>query len=633
MVALRPIKPRDALTTAALVKSTLEQAILTGQFAPGERLIQEDLCRQLDVSRQPIREALRLLQSEGLIAERARGGGYTVRVFSEAEIRENYDLRILLEGRAAAHAAAHVDEEFLGALTSMNVELADAVAVGDQARVLDANRKFHRLVWKQASEPLQQAIIGQLWCSVTTFTPLLLPDRAARAVDEHRRIIEGLRRRDEHAARRAMVQHITGAYRDFEELRLKEQGLPARGDQVRTAGPTSVGGHLRPSWPTSGQSEGGALVHALAGLRVVTFEHAVAAPLCTRHLADMGADVIKVESPGGDFARHYDNLVEGESTHFVWLNGGKRSIALDLRSVRDRQIARQLVFGADVVVSNLGPGVLRRRVVEASELPATSILCEITGYAPDGPYADRKAFDLLVQGELGVTMSTGTPEHPAKPAVSLADLAAGSYALSSVLAALHERDRTGRGAHLTISLSTVVAEWMSPLLLMARNGGGDPIRSGLHHSTIAPYGAYQAGDRHLLNVAVQNEQQWHRLVEQVLADVSLLNDPRFATNERRVANRVALDAAIEKALDALSTDELCRRLEAADVPWGRLNTPTEALVHSDVAAPERWRRVTLPSGRTTQVVRGPLAPPDGVAVPRVGQHTAEILAELGVPEA
>jgi len=362
---------------------------------------------------------------------------------------------------------------------------------------------------------------------------------------------------------------------------------------------------------------------------VVTFEHAVAAPLCTRHLADMGAEVLKVEPPGGDFARRYDDLIEGESTHFVWLNAGKRSIALDVRTANGREVARRLVFGADVVVSNLGPTVLARRVFEPNELPKTTILCEITGYEPDGDFAHRKAFDLLIQGELGVSMSTGTEDQPAKPSVSLADLSAGSYALSSILASLYERTKSGLGAHLTVALSTAVAEWMSPLLLMARHGGGDPIRSGLHHSTIAPYGDYRTDDGRLVNIAVQNDDQWRRLIEGVVGRPDLLVDDRFRTNGNRVLNRVSLDRILAPALEALSADALTALLDQFDVPWGLLNSPTQALDHPDLRSPGRWRQVTMPSGETCETLRGPLRGLDGRAVPGLGQHTESILAELG----
>ncbi len=371
------------------------------------------------------------------------------------------------------------------------------------------------------------------------------------------------------------------------------------------------------------------LQESLAGVRVVAFEHAVAAPICTRHLADMGADVVKVESPIGDFARRYDSLVAGESTHFVWLNAGKRSVALDLRTQAGQEIARRLAVTADVVVTNLGPGVLARRVIRPEELPPSTISCEITGYQPTGSYRSRKAFDLIVQGEMGVTMSTGTADQPAKPGVSLADLAAGTYALVGILGALYRRSQTGVGARLNVSLSTAVAEWMSPLLLAARNGGPAPLRSGLNHQTISPYGAVHTGDGQLLNVAVQNEHQWRRFVEGVLRQPELLQDDRFSTNERRTANRSALDQLMAAATSSMTAEELGRRLDDADIPWGRLSSPFEALRHPDVAPADRWRTVILPSGDRSEVLAGPFPGPEPRAVPALGEHTAAILAELG----
>lgn len=379
----------------------------------------------------------------------------------------------------------------------------------------------------------------------------------------------------------------------------------------------------------SGVDGGPPLQRSLVGIRVVTFEHAVAAPICTRHLADLGADVVKVESPAGDFARRYDDLVDGESTHFVWLNAGKRSVSLDLRTSAGQEIARRLVLGADVVVANLAPGVLSRRVLPLDQFPESTVVCEITGYEPDGDYGDRKAFDLIVQGELGVTMSTGTEDHPAKPGVSLADLAAGTYALVGVLGALYQRARTGVGAHLHVSLSTAVAEWMSPLLLAAANGGADPPRAGLSHQTIAPYGAFVTGDGHLLNIAVQNDDQWHRFVAGVLGRPELADDERFRTNTLRVANRDELNDVLTSTLREVSAGDLERRLEAADVPWGRLNAPTQVLGHPDVAADQRWRTVVLPNRRTSRVLAGPFPGPDDRALPGVGEHTAEVMADLG----
>lgn len=373
----------------------------------------------------------------------------------------------------------------------------------------------------------------------------------------------------------------------------------------------------------------GPLSRSLSGVRVVAFEQAVAAPLCTRHLADLGADVIKVERVGaGDFARAYDGVVHGNSAHFTWLNRGKRSVAIDLAAADGRHIARRLAQSADVVVSNLGPGVFIRRIATPGELPAEAILCEITGYAHDGPWAERKAYDLLVQGELGVTMATGTPEAPAKPAISIADLAAGMYALSSVLAALRSRERDGKGAHLHVALSEVVAEWMSPFLLTAKYAGYEAPRTGLRHSSIAPYGAFGTADGSLINIAVQNHGQWQRLCVTVLRRPDLITDPRFADNATRFGHRDLLDQVISDILGQLPTRTVQARLDQADVPWGMVNSITAALHHPDVAAPDRWRQVNLPVGSAADVLAGPFAVPDGLEVPSAGQHTAQVLREL-----
>jgi itaconate CoA-transferase len=374
----------------------------------------------------------------------------------------------------------------------------------------------------------------------------------------------------------------------------------------------------------------GPLSGSLSGVRVVAFEQAVAAPLCTRHLADLGADVIKVERQGtGDFARAYDHVVHGNSAHLTWLNRGKRSVALDLGQADGRRFARRLAQSADVVVSNLGPGVFTHRIVPAGELPASVILCEISGYAHDGPWAERKAYDLLVQGELGVTMATGTPEAPAKPAISIADLAGGMYALSSVLAALRRREHDGRGAHLHVALSEAVAEWMSPFLLTAKYGGYEAPRTGLRHSSIAPYGAFGTADGSLVNIAVQNHGQWQRLCVTVLQRPDLITDPRFADNAARFGNRDQVDQVVADILGRLPARTVQARLDQADVPWGMVNPIRSALNHPDVSAPQRWRQVRLPVGGAAEVLAGPFAVADGLEVPSVGQHTAEVLRELG----
>ncbi|MEU0526437.1 CaiB/BaiF CoA transferase family protein [Streptomyces niveus] len=378
----------------------------------------------------------------------------------------------------------------------------------------------------------------------------------------------------------------------------------------------------------------------LRGIRVIAVEQAVAAPLCTRHLADLGAEVVKIERPGGgDFARGYDESVHGLASHFVWLNRGKRSVVLDLKTEPGRRALRQLLAGADVLVCNLAPGALNRIITDEAlaELNPRLVRCYLSGYGPSGPYADRKAYDALVQGEAGTISATGTPENPAKPGVSLADLAGGSYALSAVTSALYARTRTGLGRRIDIALFDVLLEWMSPLLLAELHSGTAPAPAGLRHASIAPYGPYTTADGQDVLIAVQNEGQWQRLCRTVLDDAALLDDPDFSSNTARVRHRERTERAVQARLIALSTAEVTARLEAADVPHARLNQIADVLAHPQAQATGRWSEATLPDGRAVRVVTSPLhrapEPPGGRRVPALGEHTAEVLAELGLSEA
>jgi len=373
----------------------------------------------------------------------------------------------------------------------------------------------------------------------------------------------------------------------------------------------------------------------LNGVRVISIEQAVAAPLCSRHLLDLGADVIKVERVGtGDFARYYDQAVEGQSTHFVWLNAGKRSIALDLKHRAGVEILHRLLSTADVLVSNLGPGALDR-IVTAQTLRRrypSLVRCSISGYGTSGPYRNRKAYDLLVQGEAGITLNTGTPASPAKAAVSLVDLAAGSYAATAILAALLNRKRSGRGADVDISMFDAMLEWMTPLLLMQHMTGHVPEPAGMHHATITPYGAYRTAEGRLINIAVQNDGEWQRLCSQVLKSPAVGSDPRFGTNELRLKNRRELDTIVAAAFQRCTAEELSQTLEAADIPWGHLNDVAGVLAHPQLAAVED-RVVEIPGGRTvslpdTKVGLGPKAANREVS-PALGAHTLEILSALG----
>lgn len=368
----------------------------------------------------------------------------------------------------------------------------------------------------------------------------------------------------------------------------------------------------------------------LADVRVVAVEQAVAGPLCSRHLADLGADVIKVERPdGGDFARAYDSAVLGQSAYFVWLNHGKRSVVLDLAEATGRDRLATLLDGAQVLVHNLGPGAFERLGFDDATLtrrwPAL-IRCAISGYGPDGPFRDRKAFDLLLQGESGLLATTGTDDAPAKVGISIADIAAGMYATSAILAALRRRDRTGEGAAIEISMLECLAEWMSVPALYQRYAGAPPARTGTRHATIVPYGPYACSDGRV-NLAVQNHRQWARLCQTVLERPELVADPRFATNEARVTNRAVLEPLVEAAFATLAVADARARLAKADVPFGDVNDVEGLLGHEQLTARERWFDVDTPGGPVRAVL-----PPFGFAggprprraVPRLGQHDGEV---------
>src|SRR5712691_2933201 len=375
----------------------------------------------------------------------------------------------------------------------------------------------------------------------------------------------------------------------------------------------------------------------LDGVRVVALEQAVAAPLCTRHLADLGADVVKVEPPdGGDFARDYDSVVNGLSGHFVWLNRGKRSVALDLKDAQGRRAFDLLLDRADVFVHNQGPGAAQRLGVTFSELHqrnARLIACAISGYGPDGPHRDRKAYDLLLQGEAGVIALTGTPKNPAKAGISVADIASGMYALSSILAALYQRQTTGEGADIQISMLESLVEWVMPAAYVAHYTGRPPARAGTRQGFIVPYGMYRVGDGSSVNLAVQNDGQWRRLCEIVLKRPNLADDPRFATNELRLANRAELEPQLESLLADDTRASVETRLTQADVPFGTVNEMDDVLRHPQLEARGRWFDIPSAVGEL-RALHHPLniagLPRPAGAVPELGQHTAEVLAELGL---
>ncbi len=375
----------------------------------------------------------------------------------------------------------------------------------------------------------------------------------------------------------------------------------------------------------------------LAGLRVVALEQAVSAPLCTRHLADLGADVVKVERPdGGDFARRYDSVARGQSAYFVWLNRGKRSVVLDLKDSAERSMLDALLARADVFVHNLGPGAVDRLGLGWGTLHERwprLIWCAISGYGIDGPYRDRKAFDLLLQGESGIIAVTGTPDQPAKVGISIADISAGMYAFSAILAALYERERTGEGRLIDVSMLECLAEWMMAPAYHQLYGGKAPERAGMRHNMIVPYGPYRVGDGSWVNLAVQTEGQWERLCAIVLRRPDLAADPRFRTNELRVRNRDLLEPLIEAALAEDTRRSVQERLDAADVPHGALNDLADLLAHPQLAARGRWLEVDSPSG-PIRALAHPLnlagLPRPAGAVPGLGEHTDEVRRELGL---
>jgi itaconate CoA-transferase len=375
----------------------------------------------------------------------------------------------------------------------------------------------------------------------------------------------------------------------------------------------------------------------LAGARVVAWEHAVAAPLATRHLADLGADVVKVERPGGgDFARDYDSAVNGLSAHFVWLNRGKRSVVLDLKQHDGRRAFDLLLDRADVFVHNQGPGAAERLGCTYADLSARNprvITCAISGYGPDGPHRDRKAYDLLLQGEAGVIALTGTPEAPAKIGISVADIASGVYAFSSILAALLQRQTTGHGAEIQISMLESLVEWMMPAAYVAEYTGRSPARAGARHGFIVPYGSYRVGDGSSVNLAVQNEGQWRRLCAVALGRPELADDARFVTNELRLANRDQLEPLIESLLADDTRESVEARLAQADVPFGTVNDIQSVLRHPQLQARARWFSIPSPAG-SLRALHHPLniagLPRPAGSVPALGEHTAEVLAELGL---
>ena len=377
-------------------------------------------------------------------------------------------------------------------------------------------------------------------------------------------------------------------------------------------------------------------MRTLEGLTVVTFEHAIAAPFCTRHLADLGARVIKVERPGaGDFARAYDTRAKGLASHFVWVNRSKESLTLDIKHRESQPVLAALIAKADVVVQNLAPGAAARLGLSWEQLSAKHprlILCDISGYGPDGPYRDKKAYDLLIQSEAGLVSITGTPEAPAKTGASVADIAAGMYAYSNVLAALLRRGTTGKGSHIEVSMLEAMTEWTSYALYYTYEGAEPPARAGASHAAIFPYGPFHAGDGATVILAVQNQREWESFCRTVLQQPEILAHPAYGGNAQRVAAQAQLRAEIETVFHGLTGPQLVARLDEAGIANARMNDMREVWDHSQLKARDRWTTIGSPVGPLPALLPPGMSRQDDPMmgpVPALGEHTDAILGELG----
>ena len=380
-----------------------------------------------------------------------------------------------------------------------------------------------------------------------------------------------------------------------------------------------------------------AAVKPLDHVTVVSLEHAIAAPFCTRQLADLGARVIKVERPEvGDFARNYDQRARGESSHFVWVNRSKESLALDLKNPEHLQLLKQLIAKADVLVQNLAPGATARMGLDASSLRAAHprlIVCDISGYGNEGPYRDKKAYDLLIQSESGYLSVTGTAETPSKSGNSIADIAAGMYAYTNILSALIQRDKTGEGAHIDISMLEALAEWMGFPMYYATDNAPPPPRTGASHATIYPYGPFLAGDGVSVMLGLQNEREWVSFCKTVLCMPELATDSHFNNNSLRNQNRTDLESIILSVFATLTASEVIQRLDDAAIANARMNNMADLWAHPQLQARKRWTQVDSPAGPLPALL------PPGLQsgfeytmgpIPSVGQHNAAILEELGM---
>ena len=357
----------------------------------------------------------------------------------------------------------------------------------------------------------------------------------------------------------------------------------------------------------------------------------MAAPYASSRLADAGARVIKLERHEGDFARRYDTCVHGESAYFVWLNRGKESVRFDFKDDGDQALLRRMLGRADVFIQNLVPGAAARAGFASEDLRAEFprlITCDISGYGEEGPFRDKKAYDLLVQAESGLAFVTGTPDSPGRVGVSVCDIAAGMYAHQAILQALFARERTGENRGVQVSLYGAMADWMNVPYLQHHYGGKTPGRAGLNHPSIAPYGAYECGDGKAVLISIQNEREWRSLCESLLGGAKIADDERFATNPDRVANRPALDAVINAAFGAAPREAITSKLDAAKVAWGRLSSL------DDLTAHPQNRFIEVKSGDNEVKVMAPPAIAVGETerygpVPALGEHDAAVRAEFG----
>jgi itaconate CoA-transferase len=378
-------------------------------------------------------------------------------------------------------------------------------------------------------------------------------------------------------------------------------------------------------------------IRPLDGITVIALEHVIAAPFCTRQLADLGARIIKIERPGdGDFARGYDTQVEGLSSHFVWVNRSKESLTLDLKQESALAILKSLLKTADVFIQNLAPGAAARMGLTAQTLQKDNpglILCSISGYGNDGPYRDKKAYDLLIQSEAGFLSVTGTPDTPSKAGNSIADIAAGMYAYTNILAALLQRGKTGRGTVIDISMLEALSEWMSFPMYYAYKGANPPSRNGASHATIYPYGPFKAGDGKTVMLGLQNEREWVQFCEIVLENPSLAQDARFDRNFKRNEKRTELLEIINACFCQITAEQLIARLEKAQIANARLNDMEGLWKHEQLQARQRFTEVDTPNGAIAALL------PPGLndsyeyrmdPVPAVGEHTNAILSELGM---